>query len=327
MLTIICSECGNKLTIPEEFLGQWGTCKHCGKRIQANVSPLKFSQQIDEIESSANPPKNQELFAKSEAIDLNDNYFDESDRVDTPKPINVSAVKPNIAEAVSQLGKGLISCGCLLLISPILLLIFVISFQLIFGSSDNESKKSDTRTTSTNQIQRPVSTTNNSSLSTTPPPPLLEYQQLKIGEYYQFSGDFNLMPELNPVDPIAATKHVIKIHGQNCWVLINEKQNKNSTPWYGVSVYELQGVPIANGWINSDALIGYTIISSKSATTGHSTQPRPSATQTTVFITPTGKMYHYRNCSTLSRSTNLIEILLEEARRTHTPCGICKPPR
>lgn len=54
MLTILCPECNRELKIPEQYLGEWGTCKHCGKRIQVQASPLTFSKETyEELDESA----------------------------------------------------------------------------------------------------------------------------------------------------------------------------------------------------------------------------------------------------------------------------------
>lgn len=46
-----------------------------------------------------------------------------------------------------------------------------------------------------------------------------------------------------------------------------------------------------------------------------------------VYITKTGKKYHYRYCSYLKQSKIIEEIKLSEAkRRGYTPCSKCKPP-
>lgn len=54
MLTIICKGCGKVLRIPEQYLGRWGTCKHCGNKIHA--VPSSDAPQKPAIEKQ--PPKN-----------------------------------------------------------------------------------------------------------------------------------------------------------------------------------------------------------------------------------------------------------------------------
>ena len=48
-------------------------------------------------------------------------------------------------------------------------------------------------------------------------------------------------------------------------------------------------------------------------------------TETTVYITKTGKKYHRGNCSYLRKSK--IPISLSEARQGYGPCSKCNPPR
>ena len=46
---------------------------------------------------------------------------------------------------------------------------------------------------------------------------------------------------------------------------------------------------------------------------------------TTVYVTRTGAKYHSDGCRYLSRSK--IEISLEDAERSYTPCSVCNPPQ
>mgnify|MGYP000008798070 CR=1 FL=1 len=46
-----------------------------------------------------------------------------------------------------------------------------------------------------------------------------------------------------------------------------------------------------------------------------------------VYITPTGKKYHQKDCTTLKNSKNITAITLEEAlKRGLEPCTVCNPP-
>ena len=48
----------------------------------------------------------------------------------------------------------------------------------------------------------------------------------------------------------------------------------------------------------------------------------------TVYITKSGKKYHYSTCRTLARSRNVYRISLSEAKqRGYTVCKVCRPPR
>ncbi len=46
----------------------------------------------------------------------------------------------------------------------------------------------------------------------------------------------------------------------------------------------------------------------------------------TVFVTASGKKYHRRDCRTLSRSKQLIELTIEQAKaKGYEPCKVCNP--
>ncbi len=46
-----------------------------------------------------------------------------------------------------------------------------------------------------------------------------------------------------------------------------------------------------------------------------------------VYVTPKGKKYHYRDCSTLARSKRVISLTIQEAKeRGYTSCKVCNPP-
>lgn len=53
MLDVTCEHCGHVLRIPEEYLGQWGTCTHCKGRIEVTVKPLAFSEEVIRMEEEA----------------------------------------------------------------------------------------------------------------------------------------------------------------------------------------------------------------------------------------------------------------------------------
>lgn len=64
------------------------------------------------------------------------------------------------------------------------------------------------------------------------------------------------------------------------------------------------------------------------APVGTRRQPPPPAGQTdelTVYLTRTGTKYHRAGCRHLSRS--MIPVPLSEAKRSHSPCSVCKPPQ
>ncbi|MBQ9239240.1 MAG: hypothetical protein IJ191_08015 [Treponema sp.] len=45
-----------------------------------------------------------------------------------------------------------------------------------------------------------------------------------------------------------------------------------------------------------------------------------------VYVTPTGKKYHERNCRTLTRSKTVTELTIEQAKaKGYEPCKVCNP--
>ena len=83
----------------------------------------------------------------------------------------------------------------------------------------------------------------------------LDPRSLTIGKLYKLSKKTPLMPELNPDNPeIALSKVKNLMSGYRIKIL--KTSNKNETPWYNVVSYNGKGTKIAEGWINSSALIG-----------------------------------------------------------------------
>lgn len=45
-----------------------------------------------------------------------------------------------------------------------------------------------------------------------------------------------------------------------------------------------------------------------------------------VYVTPSGAKYHVRSCRTLSRSKQVSELTVEQARaKGYEPCKVCNP--
>jgi len=138
-LTILCTECGRELKIPEQYLGQWGTCKHCGKQIQVLVSPQTFSKntyevdgdidQEDTLPSSAehNKWKSLQQIESNPAVsfDFDEGHGQENRR----KPLGTPARKIELADMFGKIGKSFVGCGCLLLISPVILFIILVTYR------------------------------------------------------------------------------------------------------------------------------------------------------------------------------------------------------
>ncbi len=51
------------------------------------------------------------------------------------------------------------------------------------------------------------------------------------------------------------------------------------------------------------------------------------AADTKVYITSSGKKYHYKDCRTLKKSKKIQEVTIKTARdKGLTPCKVCNPP-
>ena len=45
-----------------------------------------------------------------------------------------------------------------------------------------------------------------------------------------------------------------------------------------------------------------------------------------VYVTPTGKKYHKRNCKTIAKSKTVTTLTIESAKKKgYTPCKVCNP--
>lgn len=362
MLTIICPECGKDLQVPEQYLGQWGKCNHCGKKIQVLVSPLKFSREVYEMEEEERKETPSPAFpvpTPNVEQSLNSAYepfeFNESQSVrDTPQPLNIQTNKSNLADTLGQLGKSMTGCGCLLLMSPVWLFLLYMSFNLIFGSCNSE-------TSNTPSIKRQTSTiaktqkhnaepkriaTSTASQNAVPAGKSVDIDSLfqidnilNIGSYYQFSGEITLVPEFQPSgyeNTLNAITKILKIPGQSCWVLIRGVKYKKTTPWYQVDLFDLNGASIGTGWINGTSLLGQTFTKSQSSTTtspavqtgpdGRTSHQRAATPTNMVYVGDNSRKYHRENCRTLRG--NKYSLSLDDAKGNgYEPCGVCKPPR
>lgn len=359
MLNIICPECGKQLSVPEQYLGQWGKCNHCGKKIQVLVSPLKFSREVYEMEEEDKEAPSSEFSVQEPNAEqsLNSAYepfeFNESQSVrDTPQPLNIQTNKSNLVNTLGQLGKSMTGCGCLLLMSPVWLFLLYVSFNFISGSCNSETSK----TLSTKQQTSPIAktqihnaepkniattTTSQSAVSSRKSVDIDSLFQidniLNIGSYYQFSGEITLVPEFQPSgyeNTLDAIAKINTIHGQSCWVLIRGVKYKRTTPWYQVDLFSLSGTSIGAGWINGTSLLGQTFTNSQSnTTTSPTTQTVPvernsyqrkATPPNMVYIGDNGRKYHRENCRTLSG--NKYPLSLEDAKQKgYEACRVCNP--
>ncbi len=288
MLNIICPECGENLKIPEQYLGQWGNCNHCGKKIQVLVSPPKFSKEVYELEdevpeetlspilSSASTINNQEPVSSA----YEPFTFDNSNYVgDTQEPVYQQANKPNVADVLGQLGKTMTGCGCYLLLAPFIIFMLILSYNLLFGSCNTETRN-QTKTKKPEIAaskgytgsQRVITKSKTVNLDN-----LFQIDTLlEVGSYYQFSGEIILMPEFEPSgfeNTMSAIARMLRFSGQSSWILIRGVKFKEDTPWYQVDAFYLNGSQIGSGWINATSLLGDTVI--KHSANTNATVPNP----------------------------------------------------
>ena len=87
-MEIKCPECGKKMTVKNESLGRWGTCKHCHEKIQAlpqnNISAqqVDFDAEIEEkVESEVERRLNEDKVKKFKANTRNVNEFSKGMKV------------------------------------------------------------------------------------------------------------------------------------------------------------------------------------------------------------------------------------------------------
>lgn len=50
MLIIVCTQCGKELQVPEQYIGQSGTCKYCGKKTLVAPPPRQYSKETYDFE-------------------------------------------------------------------------------------------------------------------------------------------------------------------------------------------------------------------------------------------------------------------------------------
>jgi hypothetical protein len=81
---------------------------------------------------------------------------------------------------------------------------------------------------------------------------------LKIGITYRVSKQTPLMPDVDPVDPIAALQEMIQIPVGGVFSVLGIDM-KNGGPWYKVIAVAAENRRLGSGYINSTALFGQTI--------------------------------------------------------------------
>jgi len=80
---------------------------------------------------------------------------------------------------------------------------------------------------------------------------------LKVGERYRVEREVPLMPELNPVDPIAAIARIQKLPAGTV-ITIKQIATRDGASWYRITAVPGANA-VATGWLNSGALIGQTL--------------------------------------------------------------------
>jgi len=82
--------------------------------------------------------------------------------------------------------------------------------------------------------------------------------RLGVNETYVLGTRVPLMPELNPVDPIAAVERMVDLPGGSR-ITVREVRFQGGTPWYRVDAHAADGNSLGSGWVNSIALIGQDV--------------------------------------------------------------------
>lgn len=92
--------------------------------------------------------------------------------------------------------------------------------------------------------------------------PLEPTRFLTVGQTFTLSKKTSLMPELEPVDPMAALRRVKELPPGSQITVLRTAQ-KNSVPWYEVRASSSNGRSLGSGWINSTALMGQSTLDPK----------------------------------------------------------------
>lgn len=79
-------------------------------------------------------------------------------------------------------------------------------------------------------------------------------RSLQVDQVYILSDETPLVPEFSPSDPMSATENTTYLQ-ESDRIHILSKKEKNDQPWYKVEALKDNGEKIAQGWINSTALI------------------------------------------------------------------------
>ncbi len=90
---------------------------------------------------------------------------------------------------------------------------------------------------------------------------LADPQRLTPGASYRLSARTPLMPEFEPADAMAAIGKMKHVPGGGTIMVRSMRQRGHAlkTPWYQVQAKDAQGRAIAEGWVNSIALIGQRV--------------------------------------------------------------------
>lgn len=92
--------------------------------------------------------------------------------------------------------------------------------------------------------------------------PLEPTRSLTAGQTFTLSKQTPMMPELEPVDPLAAIQRMKQLSA-GTRITILRTELKHSTPWYEVGAFSSAGASLGSGWINSVALIGQSTLDPK----------------------------------------------------------------
>lgn len=101
-----------------------------------------------------------------------------------------------------------------------------------------------------------------SALKELSPLPSLDPLNLDLGQRYLLSKETPLMPSHDPDRPLEALKKMKRIPNNGTFEVL-EKIEKASSNWYRVNAFTSDGIQFGTGWINSTALLGQEVNSTK----------------------------------------------------------------
>lgn len=86
---------------------------------------------------------------------------------------------------------------------------------------------------------------------------LVDPTKLKAGQTFLTWEEINLMPELDPVDPLEAMKDVRRLSSKSTIKVLKVTNDNSGAKWYFVEATDSSENFLGSGWINSIALLGH----------------------------------------------------------------------